>query len=69
MLEQTFKEYVNEDPGVKQQKAIPIIVLLKLLDLAQTELETAMADLVCAAFFSAMRPCDYTKMSKKQKTK
>ena len=56
LLEQTFKEYVNEDPGVKQQKAIPIIVLLKLLDLAHTELATAMKDNVCADFFFLMRP-------------
>ena len=50
LLKQTFIEYPNKDPGVKQQKYIQIIFLLKLLDLAQTEFETAMADLVCAAF-------------------
>ena len=36
---------------MKQQKAIPIIVLLKIIDLAQTKLSTAMEDLVYADFF------------------
>ena len=58
LLEQTFKGYANEDPGVKQQKEIPIITLLKLLDLTQTQLEIAMEDLVYAAFFFAIRPCE-----------
>ena len=35
-LEKTFKGYANEDPGVKQQKDLPIIVLLKVINLAQT---------------------------------
>ena len=36
VLEQIFNRYANKDPGVKQKKAIPIIVLLKVLGLAQT---------------------------------
>ena len=44
-----------------RKKALPIIFLLKLLNLAQTWLATAMADLVCADFFFAMRPYEYTK--------
>ena len=46
---------------MKQQKAIPLIFLLKVIDLAETELATAMADLVCAAYFLAMQPCKYIK--------
>ena len=42
---------------------LPAIVLLIVLDLTQTELATAMAEIVCTAFFLAMRPCEYTKMS------
>ena len=61
LFQQTFKVYANEDPGVKQQKVILIIFLLKLIDLAQKELATPMEDLVCADFFFAMRPCAYTK--------
>ena len=56
--------YANKYSGVKQQKAILIIVLLKVLDLSQTELATEIADLVCAAFFFAMQPFKYTKTSK-----
>ena len=41
LLEQTFKGYTNEDPGTKQQKAFPIIIFLKILDLAHTELATS----------------------------
>ena len=33
LLEKTFKGYVNEDPGVKQQRVLPIIFLLKVLNL------------------------------------
>ena len=36
LLEQTFKGYTNKGPGVKQQKVILIIVLLKVLNLVQT---------------------------------
>ena len=36
LLEKTLKGYANEDPGMKQQKALPIILFLKLLDLIQT---------------------------------
>ena len=54
LLEHTFKGYANEVPDVKQQKAIPIILLFKVFDLAYTELATAMADHVGAAFFFAM---------------
>ena len=35
-LEQNFKGYANKDPGVKQHKDIPIIVLLKVINLSQT---------------------------------
>ena len=35
-LEQNFKGYANEDTWVKQQKALPITVFLKVIDLAQT---------------------------------
>ena len=69
MLGHTFKGYAKEDPGAIQQKVTPIIVLLKLLDLAQTELATAMSDLVCAAFFFAMRTFEYTKTSTTVETK
>ena len=61
LLEQTFNGYANEDPGVKQQKELPIIILLKALDLAETYLSIAIVELVCATFFSKIRPCEYTK--------
>ena len=54
LLEHIFKEYASKYPGVKQQKAIPIIVLLKVLDLAHTYLATEIADIFCANFFFAM---------------
>ena len=46
LLEHIFKGYANKYPGVKPQNTIQIIILLKVLDLAQTELATAMADIV-----------------------
>ena len=68
-LEHTFKVYTNKYPGVKQQKDIPIIVFLKFIDLAQTELATAMADLVCAELFFAMPTCKYIKTLKTVESK
>ena len=56
VLEQTFKGSADKDPGVKQQKSIPIIVLLKVLDLALIELATEMVHFVCAYFLFAMQP-------------
>ena len=61
LLEQNFKGYANEDPGVKQQKELPIIIILEVLYLSHIELATAMAKLVCTAFFFAMQNCEYTK--------
>ena len=69
LLESTFKGYANEDPVVKQPKSLPTTVLLKLLNLSQKELSTEMAELVCAAFFFAMKPCDYTNTLKTAKIK
>ena len=62
LLEQTFKGSEDEDPGVKQQKGLPIIVILKVLNLDQKDLAIAMAELICDDFFFAMRPYKYTKM-------
>ena len=48
--------------GMKQQKALPIIVPIEVLDLAQIESERVMAELIWAAFFLAIQPCKYIKM-------
>ena len=47
----------NEDPGPKQQYAITTGILLMLLKIAVTEVDRAMATLLCAAFFFACRSC------------
>ena len=59
----------NEDPGPKQQYAITTGILLMLLKIAVTEVDRAMATLLCAAFFFACRSCEYSSVSGERRTK
>ncbi len=70
LLQQLLKGYTNQDPGVKQQKAIPFSVLMKLLTLGTTcALTLAIAQLAMGAWFFAMRSCEYSKTSSKEESK
>eukprot|EP00956_Cyclotella_meneghiniana_P034348 scaffold103894_cov40-Cyclotella_meneghiniana.AAC.3 len=67
LLSRQFRAYRNKDPPVKQQKAIPTIVIKELTRLQQTELQKAVAQLAVGAFFFAMRSCEYLKVPQAEK--
>lgn len=71
LLEQTYRGYTNQDPGVvQQQKALPAVSVLKMMQkLATTNLAIAQADLAEGAFFFVMRSCEYSKTSTKEESK
>ena len=68
-LHQQIRGMKNEDPGPKQQYAITTGILLMLLKIAVTEVDRAMATLLCAAFFFACRSCEYSSVSGERRTK
>eukprot|EP00956_Cyclotella_meneghiniana_P025476 scaffold53298_cov92-Cyclotella_meneghiniana.AAC.1 len=67
LLSRQYRAYRNKDPPVKQQKAIPTIVIKELTRLQQTELQKATAQLAVGAFFFAMRSCEYLKVPQAEK--
>jgi len=69
ILQQQIRGMKNEDPGPKQQYAITTGILLTLLKGAITEVDRAMATLLCAAFFFACRSCEYSQVSGPRRTK
>ena len=72
MLAQLYKGYTNLDPGTKQQKAIPISILRKLYELAESHncpVAIAIAQLAIGAFFFCMRSCEYSKTCTKEESK
>jgi len=69
LIQQTICGYKNQDPGVKQMKAIPVMLIRmiwKLAKLTNAPLGIAIAQLVTLAFFFAMRSCEYSKMSSEE---
>ena len=66
LLQRQWRAYRNVDSNVKHQKALTTPVLLKLYELAVSELDFAVADLVIGAFFFGMRSCEYSTVKTKQ---
>ena len=58
----------NMDGPTQQQKAIPMELFGKMLDLATTEEEKATADLVGAAVFFACRSCECSEVTGERRT-
>ena len=54
-----MRAYRNQDGKKKKQKALPMMVLRKMLELANSPWETAVAWLLIGAIFFAMRSCEY----------
>jgi len=63
LLSRQFRAFRNKDPPLKQQKALPSIVLDELAKLQVTETQKATAQLAVGAFFYACRSCEYLKVS------
>ena len=59
LLQYQYKSYQSEDPPPKQQKALPVCVIMQLHKDRSTERARAIADLCTGAFFFAMRLCEY----------
>jgi hypothetical protein len=59
MLQEQARAYRNQDASRKKQKALPMMVLRKLNELAQTPWQQATATLLIGAIFFAMRSCEY----------
>ena len=70
LLYRQYCAYAKLDKPTKNQKTITAPFLLKMKELASTQLDHAIADLAIGAFFFAMRSCKYSTVSNKDtKTK
>ena len=68
ILQQQFKGYKNRDPKERQQKAIPMSVIRKLHE-SDTEVGSALANLLTLAIFFCMRSCEYLAVSSQEERK
>ena len=69
ILQERFRGYSNQDGAKKKQKAFPIMVLRKLLELSSSPLEEALGYLCIGAIFFAMRSCEYLKSTHREDNK
>ena len=67
LLSRLYRAFRNTDKPLKQQKALPVIVLKELANLLETETQRAISQLSIGAFFFAMRSCEYTKVPQAEK--
>ena len=67
LLKEQLKGYKNLDGPKKKQKALPMLVLRKMLSIANNHQDEAMAWLLIRAIFFAMRSCEYLETPNKQK--
>lgn len=64
------KNYQEQDPPTKHQKALPTEVYKYIYNTAKSPREKARATLLCGALFWGCRSCEYTKVPRKeQKTR
>ena len=68
MTEQ-WRGYRNQDGNRKKQKALPMLVLRKMYDLASSEWEKAVVSLLIGAIFFAMRSCEYLETNTKEENR
>jgi hypothetical protein len=63
LIQEQLRAYRNQDGSRNKQKALPMTVLRKMHDLAETSWDTAVTHLLIGAIFFAMRSCEYLKTS------
>jgi hypothetical protein len=63
-----LRGYTDEDPGVKQQQALPLEVLRRASEMKGSDREVAIGQLIVVAFFFAMRSCEYSSVQGKRMT-
>ena len=75
-LSRQFKGMRNQDPGEKQQRALPVCVYQEFHRMAADtnespapDLDKALAQLLTLAFFFCMRSCEYSDVQGERKTK
>jgi len=59
ILQEQYRGYSNQDNAKQKQKALPIMALRKMYDIANTHKEVALCHLCIGAIFFAMRSCEY----------
>ena len=69
ILQEQFRGYSNQDQAKQKQKALPIAVLRKMMELAFTEKEKSLGQLCIGALFFAMRSCEYLQSNHKKDSK
>ncbi len=74
-LARQFKGMKNQDPGLKQQKALPVCVYRMIIHQARLLLPnlsqpaTAVSQLLVLAYFWCMRSCEYSEVTGERRTK
>ena len=68
-LQEQFRGYKNQDEGVKKQKALPLAVLRKMMELSSTEIQQNQTWLLIGAIFFAMRSCEYLRTATSENNK
>ena len=63
ILQEQFRGYCYQDGTKLKQKALPMMVLRKVLELAVSQREKAIAWLLIGALFFAMISCEYLKVA------
>ena len=63
-----LKGYADEDPATRQQQALPLEVLDRARRMDANDREVAVGQLIAAAFFFAMRSCEYSEVQGQRMT-
>jgi len=63
ILQEQFWAYRNQDGSRRKQKALPLIVLRKMMELSISGRDKAITMLLKGAIFFAMQSCEYLKTS------
>ena len=69
ILQEQYRGYSNQDKAIKKQKALPIMILRKMYELANSQKELALNQLCIGAIFFAMRSCEYLLTSHNEDSK
>ena len=67
--QERYRGYSNLDQGKKKQKALPIMVLRKMMDISVTHKKGALSQLCICAIFFAKRSCEYLKSTHSEDSK
>ena len=69
LLTEHWRVYRNQDGAKRKQKALPMIALQKMMELASTKWETATTWLLIGAIFFAMHSCEYLMTTSRKESK